>query len=181
MHQHPFGEVRGSGWLELQRGEVEVAFPGVGVVAFEAIVIEELVKYRSPFGGRERDDGDEKQADRAEGHDALPNHRTRRHSTSGPAQSQRGRSSIFEEFGEFGEAAADSGIDIASASRDNRGRMARIVLDNVSKIFKGPKGEDVRAVHNVSLTAEDGEFLVLVGPSGCGKSTTLRMIAGLEE
>ena len=59
--------------------------------------------------------------------------------------------------------------------------MARIVLDNVSKIFKGPKGEDVRAVHNVSLTAEDGEFLVLVGPSGCGKSTTLRMIAGLEE
>jgi len=59
--------------------------------------------------------------------------------------------------------------------------MARIVLDNVSKIFKGAKGEEVCAVNNVSLTIGDKEFLVLVGPSGCGKSTTLRMIAGLEE
>jgi len=59
--------------------------------------------------------------------------------------------------------------------------MARVVLENVSKIFKGPKREMVRAVQKVSLTAEDKEFLVLVGPSGCGKSTTLRLIAGLED
>jgi len=59
--------------------------------------------------------------------------------------------------------------------------MARIVLDNVSKSFTSPKGEEVRAVNNVSLAVEDKEFVVLVGPSGCGKSTTLRMIAGLEE
>src|SRR6266536_4904216 len=59
--------------------------------------------------------------------------------------------------------------------------MARIVLDNVSKSFTGPKGEGVHAVNNVSLAVEDQEFVVLVGPSGCGKSTTLRMIAGLEE
>ncbi|HYT58709.1 MAG TPA: ATP-binding cassette domain-containing protein, partial [Haliangiales bacterium] len=59
--------------------------------------------------------------------------------------------------------------------------MARIVLENLSKIFKGPKGEEIRAVNDVSLAIEDREFLVLVGPSGCGKSTTLRMIAGLEE
>ena len=39
----------------------------------------------------------------------------------------------------------------------------------------------VVAVDDVSLTIEDGEFVVLVGPSGCGKSTLLRMIAGLEE
>ncbi len=38
-----------------------------------------------------------------------------------------------------------------------------------------------RAVNDVSLHVEDGEFLVLVGPSGCGKSTLLRMVAGLEE
>ncbi|MBK9249839.1 MAG: ABC transporter ATP-binding protein [Ignavibacteria bacterium] len=37
-----------------------------------------------------------------------------------------------------------------------------------------------RAVHNVTLEVDEGEFLVLVGPSGCGKSTLLRMIAGLE-
>jgi len=55
--------------------------------------------------------------------------------------------------------------------------MAAIELDHVSKIFAG----DVRAVDDVSLTVEDGDFMVLVGPSGCGKSTLLRMIAGLEE
>ena len=74
-----------------------------------------------------------------------------------------------------------SAIDRAGAARDNQRHMARIVLDNLSRDFKGPKGEAVRAVQNVNLTIEDREFLVLVGPSGCGKSTTLRMIAGLEE
>ena len=54
--------------------------------------------------------------------------------------------------------------------------MAKVTLDNVSKIF----GE-VEAVKGISLDVEDKEFLVLLGPSGCGKSTTLRMIAGLEE
>ncbi len=39
---------------------------------------------------------------------------------------------------------------------------------------------NVEVIRDVSLTCEDGEFLVLVGPSGCGKSTVLRMIAGLE-
>jgi multiple sugar transport system ATP-binding protein len=59
--------------------------------------------------------------------------------------------------------------------------MARVVIENLTKIFKGAKGESIRAVDNISLTVEDGEFMVLVGPSGCGKTTTLRMIAGLEE
>jgi len=55
--------------------------------------------------------------------------------------------------------------------------MAEIRLENVTKLFAG----GVAAVDGVSLTIEDGEFLVLVGPSGCGKTTLLRMIAGLEE
>jgi multiple sugar transport system ATP-binding protein len=54
--------------------------------------------------------------------------------------------------------------------------MAEILLYQITKVFG-----DVIAVNNVSLTIEDGEFMVLVGPSGCGKSTILRMIAGLEE
>jgi multiple sugar transport system ATP-binding protein len=36
------------------------------------------------------------------------------------------------------------------------------------------------AVHELNLSIEDGELLVLVGPSGSGKSTALRMLAGLE-
>jgi multiple sugar transport system ATP-binding protein len=55
--------------------------------------------------------------------------------------------------------------------------MAEITMEGIGKVY--PDG--TRAVGNVDLTIDDGEFLVLVGPSGCGKSTVLRMIAGLEE
>jgi multiple sugar transport system ATP-binding protein len=47
----------------------------------------------------------------------------------------------------------------------------------VSKIY--PDG--TRAVSDMSLEIENGEFMVLVGPSGCGKTTALRMVAGLED
>ena len=59
--------------------------------------------------------------------------------------------------------------------------MARVVLEKLSKSFKGPKGEGVHAVQDLHLSSEDKELLVIVGPSGCGKTTTLRLIAGLEE
>ena len=55
--------------------------------------------------------------------------------------------------------------------------MAPISVTGVSKVF--PDG--TRAVDEVHLEIEDGEFFVLVGPSGCGKSTLLRMIAGLAD
>jgi multiple sugar transport system ATP-binding protein len=41
--------------------------------------------------------------------------------------------------------------------------------------------DGTRAVDDLNLEIQDGEFLVLVGPSGCGKTTALRIIAGLEE
>jgi multiple sugar transport system ATP-binding protein len=59
--------------------------------------------------------------------------------------------------------------------------MACVVLENLTKCFKGPRKQRVEAVSNLSLTVADGELAVLVGPSGCGKTTTLRLIAGLEE
>jgi sn-glycerol 3-phosphate transport system ATP-binding protein len=54
--------------------------------------------------------------------------------------------------------------------------MSAITLDHISKHWGS-----MRAVDDVSLTAEEGSLLVLLGPSGCGKSTTLRLIAGLEQ
>lgn len=54
--------------------------------------------------------------------------------------------------------------------------MGNVILSNVKKAYG-----DTTVVEDLSLTIEDGEFIVLVGPSGCGKSTTLRMIAGLED
>jgi NitT/TauT family transport system ATP-binding protein len=38
----------------------------------------------------------------------------------------------------------------------------------------------VHALKDISLTAAEAEFVVLVGPSGCGKSTLLNIIGGLE-
>jgi multiple sugar transport system ATP-binding protein len=55
--------------------------------------------------------------------------------------------------------------------------MAQVAFERVSKIY--PDG--TRAVNDINLDIQDGEFMVLVGPSGCGKTTALRMVAGLEE
>ena len=54
--------------------------------------------------------------------------------------------------------------------------MTALALENICKSF-GP----VEVLTDISLTVEDGEFVVFVGPSGCGKSTLLRVIAGLED
>ena len=55
--------------------------------------------------------------------------------------------------------------------------MSFLEINKVTKIY--PNG--TKAVHETSLSIEEGEFMVFVGPSGCGKSTLLRMVAGLED
>jgi multiple sugar transport system ATP-binding protein len=55
--------------------------------------------------------------------------------------------------------------------------VAGVTFQGVAKVY--PDG--TRAVNDLSLEIEDGEFMVLVGPSGCGKTTALRMVAGLED
>ena len=51
--------------------------------------------------------------------------------------------------------------------------MTFLVLEGLTKRFA-----EYRAVDNLSLAVEKGEFVSLLGPSGCGKTTTLQMIAG---
>ena len=54
--------------------------------------------------------------------------------------------------------------------------MPFLSLRNLSRSYGS-----TRAVDDVSLDVDQGEFFGLLGPSGCGKTTTLRMIAGLEK
>jgi multiple sugar transport system ATP-binding protein len=63
----------------------------------------------------------------------------------------------------------------------NNDCVARVVIEHLTKVFEGPKGEGIRALEDVSLTIEDKELMVLVGPSGCGKTTLLRLVSGLDE
>ncbi len=53
--------------------------------------------------------------------------------------------------------------------------MSLLELHQVSLRFGS-----VKAVDDISLNVQKGQFVALLGPSGCGKTTTLRLIAGFE-
>lgn len=55
-----------------------------------------------------------------------------------------------------------------------------IRLESVSKVFPGDADEDTRALDNISIDIERGEYVTVSGPSGCGKSTLLSILALLD-
>lgn len=57
--------------------------------------------------------------------------------------------------------------------------MAKIELQHVSFCY-GKRGGCFRALDDLNLTIESGEFICLLGQSGCGKTTLLRLLAGLQ-
>ena len=54
-------------------------------------------------------------------------------------------------------------------------RVAAIEIVGAKKSYGA-----LEVIPDLTLSIDDGEFVVFLGPSGCGKSTLLRMIAGLE-
>jgi iron(III) transport system ATP-binding protein len=50
-----------------------------------------------------------------------------------------------------------------------------LVIENLTKDFGS-----FRALNDISIGIDEGEFVCFLGPSGCGKTTLLRCIAGLE-
>ena len=52
---------------------------------------------------------------------------------------------------------------------------------NISKLFTLAQDVEVRALTDVSISIDKGEFVVISGPSGSGKTTLLNIIGGLDQ
>ncbi len=57
--------------------------------------------------------------------------------------------------------------------------MSLVEIRNVSKIYH-LGGEEIRALDDVSLDIESGEFISIIGPSGSGKSTLMQIVGCLD-
>lgn len=57
--------------------------------------------------------------------------------------------------------------------------MKILEVTNLSKTY-GTGETQVKALDNVSLSVESGEFVAIIGPSGSGKSTLLHILGGVD-
>ena len=52
-------------------------------------------------------------------------------------------------------------------------------LKGIYKTFNAGTVNEKRAIDNLNLTLENGDFVTIIGGNGAGKSTTLNLIAGV--
>jgi ABC-2 type transport system ATP-binding protein len=57
--------------------------------------------------------------------------------------------------------------------------VAAICTENLTKVFPGRRGSQVRAVDGLCLTVQEGRALAFLGPNGAGKTTAIYLILGL--
>jgi len=55
-----------------------------------------------------------------------------------------------------------------------------ISLNHITRIFNKGKENEVKALQDVSLQINDGEFVIIIGVNGSGKSTLLNIIQGAQ-
>ena len=72
---------------------------------------------------------------------------------------------------------------LRESSQQNSGQRPEPVVkfEGVGRIFVPESGKCVKAIDNLNLTINRGEFVTIVGATGCGKSTLLNLAAGLDD
>jgi putative ABC transport system ATP-binding protein len=68
----------------------------------------------------------------------------------------------------------------AAPDHDSRSHAKRQPLLSLQEVCKTYLDGNVKALKNICMQIQSGEFVSIMGPSGCGKSTLLHMLGALD-
>ena len=70
-------------------------------------------------------------------------------------------------------------IEVNNLSKTFKVKLKEKGLKGSFKAILGPKYQMIKAVKDISFSAEKGEIIAFIGPNGAGKSTTIKMLTGI--